>query len=1617
MFHTKCGEKVILSNNNRTASRNNSEFNHGVVFSSTPLVENQLFRVRIDKKTNSCRGSVIIGVTGAISELTSVPANAIDLQRNTWILWDSFIFHNGDCVSDSYTGDLNDVNEGDLVGVMVTSTRDLVFYINGVPQGIAASNLPLGLYAVVDLFTKAAQITALPVSNYWVEEFDLDREFLESPVDELMTPVTATNDLVTNLDIKMTIPQSSSLNQLTRQRANDRLRFHSKTGSLVKLSFNKRTAERLRPFDDFNNGVVMTHRPLENDELFEIRIDKLVDKWSGSIEVGVTTHFPHALDFPATMTNLRSGTIMMSGCGILTNGKGTRREYGEFNLDDLRIGDRIAMMRKSDGTLHYFINGLDQGVAARIVPPYCYGVVDLYGRTVKVTIVDRDEREEQNLITRRNTALMDQQPGQSSNDFPEEDNADRLMLHSVCGAHASVISNNRTALRPNALEDFNDAVVLTHRPLKPDELFEVQLDKMVTKWAGTIEIGVTTHSPEDLEYPSTMTNVKSGTWMMTGNGVMRNGVTIIDDYGPNLDQLQVGDRVGVIVKENGALHFFVNGVDLGEAATNIPVGKVYGVIDLYGQAAQATIVDYNLLCCCSSPAQSSPNVFGEHVDLHFHYLHGKNARVSNGGRTASRPKALHEFNEAIVISNRTLKENEMFAVVIEKLVDRWCGSIEAGVTAIRPDELELPGTMTDLDHDTWMLSGATVMQDGVMFRHSYKLNLDSLSVGDVIGMMRHPDTSLHFYLNGIDQGAACFSVPQNVYPVIDLYGQCAQVSIVSLPEGRQDADCNDADTSSPSVASQIGDTFTPILREPEVKKKTHIPSHLTHRLSALCSQHIQLDVNNTVATRISLGNYGLVFSSCPVMKDQVFTIQIDQCDTALAGSLAIGITTMQPAEKTALPSTIHQLKQPVWFLKGSDIWYNNTILRERYCQSLDWAESGTLVSLKLCSNQTLRFYIDNIDCGVAVQNIPKALFYAIVDLSGRTLSVSVISQSTDVFLMRLASSKAQMADSLKSDESSSCQSGPVVEVTVADIPTRGGTEECSFANKLESDIKKIFSDDCWFSFKEITGQNIVLINDGITIKRETSYNNGVVVCSKPLPRCTLFQMVLESLNPRWVSSIMLGVVNEPQFPVPPTALGFKKNAWIISADSVFQDGEKIKSNYGPNLDKLSVKQTVGVMVDAESQLRLFVNGVDQGVAATNIPYKCHVVIDLYGQCDQISIINSPLHFSQMSAPVETKIEEPESVPEELKPVDVCEKADLESHEKEQCDENSDQELCCDDPALSKSVKTNENCLVASASSLTLKTENSDDELDPKSIASNENLSLQHLEQVQNATLSWLSASHCDKKTSLNIANTSFAEAGKSSGKSTATTPVTCGKSVNVTRSFDDGSPVMSPAAETPLKPLSNCDYLKLCLRLKATLCLPSFYFQSDTAAVCFCSDCSPSYNSLKEEPPPGTVPSNWCKLPLHKLTSPSTVEKLSCDKWHIAYASASLGQIRQVLEQGELFDPCENLGSCDTHSEFKWKQNECDASQIILSPTLKHVASPLISKKHEFCDPKTKKLYLAHAAFQVLVKPGSYKTNPLPDTGLSKSIDSLSDTDSVQWQTKEQGATLLTALLLKLDPI
>lgn len=72
--------------------------------------------------------------------------------------------------------------------------------------------------------------------------------------------------------------------------------------------------------------------------LLQIRIDKLVDKWSGSIEIGVTTHNPNNLDYPATMTNLRSGTLfIINNKHFLHNYFKVHRRY--ICISDVWCGD------------------------------------------------------------------------------------------------------------------------------------------------------------------------------------------------------------------------------------------------------------------------------------------------------------------------------------------------------------------------------------------------------------------------------------------------------------------------------------------------------------------------------------------------------------------------------------------------------------------------------------------------------------------------------------------------------------------------------------------------------------------------------------------------------------------------------------------------------------------------------------------------------------------------------------------------------------------------------------------------------------------------------------------------------------------------------------------------------------------------------------------------------------------------------------------------------------------------------------------------------------------------------------------------------------------------------
>uniref|UniRef100_A0A8C8C7D8 Neuralized-like protein 4 n=1 Tax=Oncorhynchus tshawytscha TaxID=74940 RepID=A0A8C8C7D8_ONCTS len=1207
-LHPCSGKLIGLSNSNRTAQRNQpvQEFNHGLVLSREPLKDRDVFTVRIDKKVNSWSGSIEIGVTSLDPAGLDFPSSATGLKGGSWIVSGCSVLRDGRSVLEEYGRDLDQLSEGDRVGIQRSTHGELHLWVNGQDCGAAASGLPTGLWAVVDLYGKCTQVTVVSCEPPSLAERDTERETVEEQP-ELPPTHNRPDKFPNNLDSdsgggtgntgSVNSPAGGGgarLGAVTGgMLTNDALLFHEKCGTLIKLSNNNKTAERRRPLDEFNNGVVMTNRPLRHNEMFEIRIDKLVDKWSGSIEIGVTTHNPNNLDYPATMTNLRSGTIMMSGCGILTNGKGTRREYCEFSLDELQEGDHIGLMHKASGALHFYINGIDQGVAAAQTPAVVYAVVDLYGMAVKVTIVHNHNHSDR---LRRNNAIMRAlspdvgRPRPAHSLTPDPDTPDRLLFHSNCGQKAAIISEGRTALRPHATDDFNHGVVLSGRPLHSNEVFQVRIDKMVDKWAGSIEIGVTTHNPAYLQLPSTMTNLRSGTWMMTGNGVMHNGTTILDEYGHNLDRLKAGDTVGVVRKEDGSLHFFVNGVAQGPAAWNVPP-SVYAVVDLYGQAAQATIMDDVDLPTLPEDSSEGPTVMSPSSpcsvaggnsanDLRFHQLHGTNAVITNGGRTALRQNCRSEFNDAIVISNRCLRDGELFEIVIQKMVDRWSGSIEAGVTAIRPEELEFPNTMTDIDYDTWMLSGTAIMQDGNTMRNNYGCDLDTLTTGSRIGMMRSATGDLHYYINGVDQGVACTGLPpgKEVYAVIDLYGQCVQVSITSSSGPQDNSLCT----------SNITERSFPI----------HSPvAGVAHRLHSKHGKNVVLLGEGCQAVRVGGYAHGIVFSAKELKTDELFEVKIDEVDDQWSGSLHMGLTTLAPPELPSCPMSglspsLTQLRSKVtWLLAGSEVRRNGLLQRQNYGASLDRLTVGNRVGVKRCSDDTMHVLIDGEDMGPAATAVAKNV-YAVLDLYGRVTAVSIVSSSV------LEDAGSVKAPSLSSD---SCSEGEEDRTPPALVP------------------------NTVMAFLENHGKNIQLSHENLTAARVSSYNQGLLVTAQPLPRQQLFQFQIDRLNASWTSSLSLGVIGHSpdRLNFPSTACCLKRSVWLLQRDSVFHNSLKICENYGPNLDTCPEGTVLGLLVDGNSCLHLYVNGMDQGVAAQDIPTPCYPLIDLYGQCEQVRLPPPP----------------------------------------------------------------------------------------------------------------------------------------------------------------------------------------------------------------------------------------------------------------------------------------------------------------------------------------------------------------------------------------------------------
>lgn len=97
----------------------------------------------------------------------------------------------------------------------------------------------------------------------------------------------------------------------------------------------------------------------------------------------------------------------------------------------------------------------------------------------------------------------------------------------------------------------------------------------------------------------------------------------------------------------------------------------------------------------------------------------------------------------------------------------------------------------------------------------------------------------------------------------------------------------------------------------------------------------------------------------------------------------------------------------------------------------------------------------------------------------------------------------------------------------------------------------------------------------------------------------------------------------PAVSLPATLSGIESaDTWWVSGSDVRRNGSSVlRLNFCPNLGRLLVGDRIGIKKTSDGAMRLYINGEDFGIAATNVTkVLCFVFLLLIGICISLDII-------------------------------------------------------------------------------------------------------------------------------------------------------------------------------------------------------------------------------------------------------------------------------------------------------------------------------------------------------------------------------------------------------------
>ena len=178
-------------------------------------------------------------------------------------------------------------------------------------------------------------------------------------------------------------------------------------------------------------------------------------------------------------------------------------------------------------------------------------------------------------------------------------------------------------------------------------------------------------------------------------------------------------------------------------------------------------------------------MFRSAVEFGFHSVHGPNIKLSENGLLAERIKS---YKGGVVYGAEVLRGTTEFEVEITSTASQWRGKISLGVMQCKAGSKikhsDIPEHLLHANSYCAWSSGRVLNKlvgysDPTRMKYGFT-NLHDLHEGDRLGLRVSHDGVLTFFVNGKSQGVAAQGIYQDgydLYPVVDVYGQCEAVRI------------------------------------------------------------------------------------------------------------------------------------------------------------------------------------------------------------------------------------------------------------------------------------------------------------------------------------------------------------------------------------------------------------------------------------------------------------------------------------------------------------------------------------------------------------------------------------------------------------------------------------------------------------------------------------------------------------------------------------------------------------------------------------------------------------------------------------------------------------------------